>query len=139
MLITRKTEYAIRALRSLADDGRRKVAVSQLSRELEIPRPYLRGILQTLRKKGLLYSYRGRGGGFKLARPASEIRVVDLVRIFQGPVTFDRCVFKKRVCPDIQRCVLREEIKSMEREIAGRLSSITIESLSHEGRRERYA
>jgi Rrf2 family protein len=137
MLITKKTDYAIRAFCSIAQNGRRIVAVSQLSNELGIPRPYLRGILQLLRKNGLLRSYRGRGGGFELALPPSKILVADLVRVFQGPVKFDRCIFKERICPDIETCVLREEIKSMERGVVERLESITIESLLQKERRRK--
>jgi Rrf2 family protein len=134
MLITRKTDYAVRALCSLARNGRRIVPVSELSEQLVIPRPYLRGILQILRKRGLLHSFRGKGGGFKLSRAPSDILLVDLVEIFQGPVKFDKCIFREHICPDMQTCVLREEIKSMEREVVERLRLITIESLL---RRER--
>ncbi len=137
MLITKNTDYAIRALCSIARNGRRIVTVSELSGELDIPRPYLRRILQTLRKRGLLRSYRGRGGGFQLALFPNEIFVADLVKIFQGPLKFDRCVFRERICPDIKTCLLREEIKTMERDVVSRLKSITIASLLRQGRRSK--
>lgn len=71
-----------------------------------------------------------------MALPPGEVFVADLVRIFQGPVKFDRCVFRERICPDIKTCLLREEIKTMERDVVSRLKSITIASLLRQGRRD---
>ena len=65
-LITRDTDYAIRAITYMAKHKESRVSVKELVKNLKVPRPFLRKILQVLDKKGLLRSYKGKGGGFLL-------------------------------------------------------------------------
>jgi len=128
-LITRNTDYAVRALCYIARHEQGIISVSELERELEIPRPFLRKILQILNKNGLLRSYKGKGGGFTLALPPNRIFLVDLMEIFQGPVKLNECIFKKRVCPNKKTCPLKRKMDAIEEHVASELKSITIASL----------
>jgi len=83
-LITRDTDYALRAVIFMAKGEKGVFSVAELSKELKMPRPFLRKLLQVLRKKGILGSRKGREGGFWLALPAGKIFLMDLWRIFQG-------------------------------------------------------
>ena len=129
-LINRDTDYAIRALSYIAQRKSKIISVSEIARELRIPRAFLRKILQILHKKGLLKSYEGRDGGFKLAVPAEKIILVNLIKIFQGPVKLVDCLFKKQICPDVRRCMLRDKIRYIEKLVASELKSITLASFS---------
>ena len=82
-LITRDTDYAIKALKCIAAKRSETMSVSGLSKRLEMPRSFLRKILQLLNKKGVLKSSKGKGGGFSLNMPADAISVFSLVEIFQ--------------------------------------------------------
>jgi len=128
-LITRDSDYAIRALCFIIKHKEKIVPVSELVKELKIPRPFLRKILQVLNKKGILKSYKGQGGGFLLAGPSNKIFLVDLIKIFQGPLRLNECFFKKMPCPNINTCTLRKKIKHIERFVIQELKSITIASL----------
>jgi Rrf2 family protein len=128
-LITRDTDYAVRALCFIAKRKDDIVPATELVKKLKIPRPFLRKILQTLNTKGLLESYKGQGGGFKLARSAKKIFLVDLIEIFQGPFRLNECFFKRVVCPHRRDCSLKEKIDSIERHVISELKSITIASL----------
>lgn len=128
-LITRDTDYAVRALCQIARNENRITSVHELVDELKMPRPFLRKILQILNKEGLLKSFRGKNGGFTLALPAKEIYLVDLIRIFQGPLKLNECVFKKGLCPDTNACILREKINGIEKRVFSQLKSINIRSL----------
>lgn len=128
-LITRDTDYALRALCFIIKRKEKIVSVAQLVKELDIPRPFLRKILQILNKKGTLKSYKGQGGGFLLVKPANKIFLVDLIEIFQGPLRLNECFFKKMVCPNIKTCSLRKKINSIEKSVVSQLKSITIASL----------
>ena len=128
-LITRDTDYAVRALCFIADKGKELVSADLMVKELKIPRPFLRKILQILNKKGLLKSYRGKGGGFKLAISASKILLTDLINIFQGSVKINECIFKKRLCPNIKTCLLKKRIDGIQSHVVSELGSITIASL----------
>lgn len=130
-LITRDTDYAVRALCYMAETKKEIVSVPDLVKQLKIPRPFLRKILQTLNKKGVLRSLKGRGGGFMLAVATNKVFLVDLIEIFQGPLKLNECIFKKRVCPDRTTCRLKSKMDAIERHVITELKSITVESLLH--------
>ncbi len=128
-LITRDTDYAVRALCYMAGTKKQMISVPDLVKELKVPRPFLRKILQTLNKRGVLRSSKGRGGGFVLAVAANKIFLVDLIEIFQGPLRLNECIFKKRVCPNRTTCRLKKKIDAVERYVISELESVTIMSL----------
>ncbi len=128
-LITRDTDYAVRALCFIAKNKQEIVSVSEMVDKLRIPRPFLRHLLQVLNKKGILYSHKGSGGGFRLAIPAGRIFLTDLIKIFQGSLKLNECLFKKKICPNKDTCILRGRINKIEKEAVSKLSSITIASL----------
>ena len=128
-LITRDTDYAIRALCFIAKNRERLITASELVKQLKIPRPFLRKQLQILNKKGILKSYRGIKGGFKLAIPPEKILLVDLIETFQGPLSLNECIFKKQLCPNRSICALRHKLCKIERRVISELNAITISSL----------
>jgi Rrf2 family protein len=125
-LITRDTDYAIRALCYIARHGRRVVAVPELVRELKIPRPFLRKILQELNKKGILKSLKGQGGGFALSVSPGRISLAGLMAIFQGPFSINECFFKKRTCPNMRRCKVKQKIDEIGKYVFRQLRAISI-------------
>ncbi|HLD82875.1 MAG TPA: Rrf2 family transcriptional regulator [Candidatus Omnitrophota bacterium] len=128
-LITRETDYAVRALAYIAGQKKEVVPVSELVKELTIPRAFLRKLLQILNRKGILKSYKGNGGGFALAKRAREIFLVDLIKIFQGPLQVSECLFKRDICPDISTCLLKNKLGRIERRVVSELKSINLASL----------
>jgi len=128
-LINRNTDYATRAICFMAKNKMSRTSVADLVRELRIPKSFLRKILQTLNKKGILKSYKGKDGGFSLADPADKIFLMDLMNIFQGKIKLNDCLFKKRICPNIKTCSLREKLGEIEEYVVSELESINIASL----------
>ena len=128
-LITRETDYAIRALNYIACNEDRTISITELVKELETPKPFLRKILQLLSINGILKSYRGKNGGFVLAREPDKIFLLDLMQVFQGKFKISECIFKKNTCPDQQYCLLKNEIDSIEKMVLEKISSITLKSL----------
>ncbi len=128
-LLTRDTDYALRSLSFIAKHKEKIVSVPELVKELKIPRPFLRKILQVLNKKGILKSHKGKGGGFLLARPANKIFLADLIEVFQGPLRLNECFFKKMNCPNIYTCALKKKIDAIKGYIVKKMKSITIASL----------
>jgi Rrf2 family protein len=84
--VTAKADYAMRAIIEIAvtPDGRAKA--EQIATAQDIPLGFLRGILTDLRRAGLIVSQRSASGGFRLARPAKEISLGDVVRSVEGPL-----------------------------------------------------
>ena len=128
-LITRNTDYAVRALCCIAEQKQEVISADQLVKSLEMPRPFLRKILQTLNKEGLLNSSRGKDGGFALAVSPGKITLTDVMKIFQGPIKLNECKFKKSDCPYISDCLLKKKIDEIEKEVIAKLKAITIASI----------
>ena len=128
-LITRNTDYAVRALCFIAKKKEEIVTVSMLTKKLKIPKAFLRKILQILNKNKILRSLKGQGGGFILAVSPDKIFLVDLIEIFQGALKINECIFKKRICPNVKTCLLKKKLDHIERYVVSELESITIASL----------
>ena len=95
MRISAKTDYALRAVVELAAAGAdaRPVKGERLAAAQGIPLRFLENILLELRHAGVVESRRGADGGYRLARPAAEITLADIIRAIDGPlagVTGDR-------------------------------------------------
>lgn len=129
-LITRDTDYALRAICYIAKQGKRRVPTSELVQKLKMPRSFLRKALQMLDKKGLLRSYKGTGGGFVISKNTRNIRLLDLMEAFQGPLSLNECSFKKKKCPEQVNCPLRKKINALEAYIISQLRDVSIASLS---------
>lgn len=87
MRISAKVDYAVRAAIELAAAGEdRLMKADAIARAQEIPPKFLENILGDLRQGGLVRSQRGADGGYRLARPASEITIADIIRVVEGPM-----------------------------------------------------
>lgn len=87
MYVSARTDYAVRAMVSVAAEQPRLVKAAALAAAQDIPLSFLHSILLDLRRAGLLHSQRGVDGGYQLARPAGEITVGDVVRAIGGALT----------------------------------------------------
>ena len=87
MRVSAKTDYAIRAALELAaapDD--KPVKGERIANAQAIPLRFLENILMQLRHAGLVESRRGADGGYRLARPAAEVTLADVIRAIDGPL-----------------------------------------------------
>ena len=128
-LLNRDTDYAVRALCEMARRPDDRVTVSELCPLLKVPRPYLRRILQVLARAGILVSFRGKGGGFRLNRTPAAIPLTEVIECFQGPFNLAECLFNGHPCPNCATCPLRKTLKAIERDAAKKLRQTTIASL----------
>jgi Rrf2 family protein len=85
MQISARADYAVRAMVALAAAGD-TVKAETLSDDHDLPRKFLEAILADLRRSGLVTSQRGPDGGHRLARPAAEISVAEIMRAVEGPL-----------------------------------------------------
>lgn len=88
MRVSTRGDYAARALLSLAlhtEDA--PTSVREIAERTALPQPYLEQILLAVKGAGIVRSKRGVGGGYVLARDPSEIRLSEIVRAVDGPIT----------------------------------------------------
>jgi Rrf2 family protein len=84
--VSAKVDYALRAMSELAASPPGHVKGERLATAQSIPPKFLESILTELRHAGLVASQRGAEGGYRLARPAGEITVADVIRAVEGPI-----------------------------------------------------
>jgi Rrf2 family protein len=87
MRISAKADYAVRAaveLAACADD--KPVKAERIATAQEIPLNFLENILGELRHAGIVRSHRGAEGGFRLAKPADQLSIADIIRAVEGPL-----------------------------------------------------
>ncbi len=103
-MISKTTEYALRAVVALAGADGQPMLSPHIAETTQVPQAYLSKVLQTLVRAGLVSSQRGQGGGFVLAKPPSDITVLDIVdavdpiqRIESCPLSLES--HSKSLCP----------------------------------------
>src|SRR5215207_3436449 len=111
MRLSKKAEYGLRALVAIARQPRRSWSIQELAAQERIPIKFLEQILLSLRHAGILSSKRGVGGGYTLVRAAEEIRLGDVITVFDGPLAPIPCSVSKPTepctCPDPAICPVR--------------------------------
>jgi Rrf2 family protein len=97
--ISAKVDYAVRAMCEIAaHEGDAPLKAEQISAAQEIPLSFLENILVDLRRAGFVRSLRGQVGGYRMARPASEVSVADVIRAVEGPLADVRGIRPEQVC-----------------------------------------
>lgn len=129
MILGTKTRYAVMAMVELA--GRSPgvpVSLSELADAQEITVPYLEQLFSKLKKRGLVQSVRGPGGGYVLAKPAAEILVLDIVQAVEESVKMTRCdKHPDKGCMSSKaRCLTHELWDGLEKQISNYLHSISL-------------
>jgi Rrf2 family protein len=86
MKVTAKADYAVRAVLELAMADGELVKADRVAEAQNIPRHFLDNILTDLRRAGIVATQRGADGGSRLARPAKDIKLADVMRAIEGPL-----------------------------------------------------
>jgi Rrf2 family protein len=128
-LITKETDYAIRAVMQMARQPGTFVSSAEMAAAEKIPLQFLRRILQRLLKAGLITSREGVAGGASLRERPERIQLLDIMRVFQGRVELSQCMFRRQICANRGTCVLRKRIRSIEKKLADEFAGISIADL----------
>jgi len=130
-MITRETDYAIRALLCLARREAGSVtSTTVLAEEMEIPYRFLRRILLKLGEAGLVISQRGKQGGLRLARPAEQVSLLDAVRAVDPTVlTLNVCLTDPAECGRSSHCVVHAELAAIQTQMHQQLDGISLATL----------
>ncbi|MFH1459010.1 MAG: Rrf2 family transcriptional regulator [Candidatus Omnitrophota bacterium] len=128
-LITKNSDYAIRALRYLACGKDCFVSSREISEKEKIPLLFLRRILQVLIKKKIIISKEGTAGGIKLNKDAGKISIASVIKIFQGDIQLSECMFRKELCQNRNKCLMRKKILDIEKIVENEFKKITVKDL----------
>jgi Rrf2 family protein len=108
--ISRQTDYAARLVLHLASlEPDTQVSIAEVAERRLVPEPFLRRIVRKLVVAGLVATVRGVGGGIRLACPAEDVSLLDVVRAIEGGVVLNRCVNDPPVCPLADVCPVQRQ------------------------------
>lgn len=137
-MLSQKAKYALRALTLLADRADEDlIQIGDIAERENIPRKFLEAILVELRRQGLLYAKRGKAGGYRLARPPSEISLGVVIRLMDGMLAPIPCASRSAYqpcddCEDPATCYVRRTMIDVRNSIAAVLESRTLaDALAH--------
>ena len=140
MRLSTKGRYAVMAMADLAKRGgdERSVTLADIAQRQDISLPYLEQLFARLRRGGLVKSVRGPGGGYRLARAASETAVSEIVTAVDEPLEAVRCSSHSTGCmPGGARCLTHDLWDDLGRHIHDYLASVTLEDVISGRLRER--
>jgi Rrf2 family protein len=138
MRLSRKGEYALRAMMVLAADfGQGPLRIQDIADRERIPKKFLEQILLELKKAGLVHSRRGAGGGYLLVRSPSEITMAEVVRTIDGPLAPLSCVSMHAHvrCPEQSGCGLYSVMREVRDAVADVMESVTLADACARGRK----
>lgn len=139
MKLSTKGRYGLRALIDLAlySDNEEAVSIQSISERQHISDSYLEQLMRKLKKEGLIQSVRGAQGGYRLAKPAEEISVGDVLRALEGNLDAVSCNANTEGCEGADLCVTKYVWARINESITQAVDSISIEQLLEESRKIR--
>ena len=138
-MISQTVKYALRILGHLADHPGEWIQGDQIAAATVIPANYLSKILNQLRKRGIVSSQKGWGGGFFLEETALGVPIAEVVELFDGRRPKDACVFGLGQCDAEEPCPLHSHWEAISKNYEEMLGAITIGDLHTVTRRKRKA
>ncbi len=134
MEISRRTDYGVRVIVDLAalpQNGR--ASTQEIAERQSIPAPFLAKIISQLSMSGLVATYRGSSGGVSLARPASQITLLEVIEALDGPVRLNRCLIEPGACPRDRNCPVHRIWAKAQADLTGLLGGTTFDELARTG------
>lgn len=138
-IIRRHTDYAVRALVKLASTDPDVVPCRELAEVCGIPRSFAYKILKKLAKGGLVASFVGSPGGFRLRKNPSRISLHDIVEAAQGPVSVAKCILDRCEYGRRSDCPVSAEWRKLQDSIVGFLKQTTLQDILNLSAQEKDA
>ncbi len=133
VIFSKKCELGIQAVMYLSvKDKNEFYNAKVIARELQVPKEFVAKVLQNLVNVGIVGSRRGKHGGFFLAKPSSEITLLQIVEAIDGLDVFNKCVLGFPGCNPDNPCPVHEKWGYLREETIKMLDNQTLEDLKHQ-------
>ncbi len=129
--ISRETDYACRVilhLTLLPTDAR--VTAQEIAKKRIIPRALVRRVITRLGKAKLIKTSRGNRGGLRLARPAAQISLLDVVQAMEGVIALNACLLTEYKCPLMKNCPVHQAWVQIQEQFILQLKRVTFDGLA---------
>lgn len=141
-MLSNSCRYGIRAVIYLASQpiSKGKTGIKKISKDLDLPTPFLAKILQQLAKQKILSSTKGPNGGFSLLKDPKKISLLDIVNTIDGPDIFTSCIMHGTDCPsgdnEKKRCPLHDDYEKVRTGLMKLFTSRTVYDLVNKANSE---
>ena len=124
--VSKLTDYATVLMAALAELPEELASASDLAERAQIELPTVSKLLKQLAGAGLIESRRGVNGGYRLARPARDISVLDIVTAIEGPIGMTECCTESGLCDHESHCGVRVNWLRISEAIRTALQGVTL-------------
>jgi len=135
MQISRKSDYALRAMVYVAAWENDKIcSINEISDAEKVPREYLAKILKELSLQGLLHSYKGINGGYRLAKKREDISFLDIIESMQGKIMVNDCIrhSDESGCSKKPACAMHAFWQGEQERVVKSLGSVNLASFDYD-------
>jgi Rrf2 family protein len=124
--LTRRGDYAVRAMLALARPEAHQLTAGALADATAIPAGYVPQVMGDLVRAGLVANRRGRSGGYRLARPAGEVSLLDIVEAVEGDGRRRTCVLRGGPCRREGACDVHDAFFRAQEAVFGTLAGVSL-------------
>lgn len=124
--VTRLTDYATVVLTVLAARPQEVLSAAELAERAGLEPPTVSKLLKPLAQAGLVEGFRGPHGGYRLARPACEISLVEIVEAMEGPLAMTECSLDHGSCGISHQCGVRANWRRINDVVADALRAVSL-------------
>jgi Rrf2 family protein len=124
--LTRRGDYAVRAMLSLARPDANQLTAGALAAATGIPGGYVPQVMGDLVRAGLVANRRGRSGGYRLARPAAEVSLLEIVEAVEGDGRRKTCVLRGGPCRRDGACDVHDAFFRAQEAVFGTLAGVSL-------------
>ena len=124
--LTRRGDYAVRAMLSLTRPEAHQLTAAALASQTGIPAGYVPQVMGDLVRAGLVANRRGRSGGYRLARPASDVSLLEVVEAVEGDGRRKTCVLRGGPCRRDGACDVHDAFFRAQEAVFGTLASVSL-------------
>jgi Rrf2 family iron-sulfur cluster assembly transcriptional regulator len=132
MRITQEDDYALRVVLYLyKHGGGERVEAKVISESENVPLRFLLKLLRKLVRAGIVKSFRGTGGGYQIAKPASEVTLRHVIEAIEGPIYMNKCLYDEGMCnlKRTQSCEIHAALESFQSKMLSQMDDITFEEI----------
>jgi Rrf2 family protein len=137
MKLSRRARYALRMMLEIAihsngtNGNGKKISLSQVAKKTSISRRYLEQLAIGLKNAQLIIGMTGKGGGYLLTKPASEIKVGEIVEASIGPINIVECLLQPELCVQVDFCECRHIYERINKRISEVLYDFSLADLAN--------
>jgi len=108
LALTRRGDYAVRAALALAEAGEHRLSAGAIADRMRIPTSFVSQVMADLSRAGVASAVKGRGGGYRLARPAADVTLLDAIQASEDDRRQRTCVLRGIPCGARGRCAVHD-------------------------------